>query len=200
MNFNSVKPIDWERGCSVSFDIFSGVSEQFPMMKKYLSDMEGMYLDQKAYEQMLLENNRLMYEYHGLDIPQTEGDLSFGYSVLNPGKVGDEYFFTKGHYHNLLNTAEVYHCLRGHGYIMLENKDGDWQAIEVLAGDICYVPKGYAHRSINISSDEPFVTMYAFRADAGHDYGTIRTKGFRKLLIERDGQPVIIDNPRGKDK
>ena len=47
------------------------------------------------------------------------------------------------------------------------------------------------------SSDlEPLVTFFAFRGDAGHDYGKIESKGFRKLIVEKDGQPEIIDNPK----
>jgi glucose-6-phosphate isomerase len=41
--------------------------------------------------------------------------------------------------------------------------------------------------------------FFVFRADAGHNYKTIETKGFRKLIIEKDGKPIIIDNPKWKD-
>jgi glucose-6-phosphate isomerase len=40
------------------------------------------------------------------------------------------------------------------------------------------------------------VTFFAFPAHAGHDYGTIETKGFRKIVVDRGGQPIVIDNPR----
>ena len=43
---------------------------------------------------------------------------------------------------------------------------------------------------------EKLVTFFVFRADAGHDYGTIEQKGYRKLVVERDGKPTMIDNPR----
>ena len=29
-----------------------------------------------------------------------------------------------------------------------------------------------------------------------YDYGTIEQKGYRKLVVERDGKPTMIDNPR----
>ena len=74
----------------------------------------------------------------------------------------------------------------------------DWDALELLPGKALYVPKRYAHRSINVSPDEQLITFFVFRADAGHDYGTIETKGYRKLMVERDGKPVIIDNPNWK--
>ena len=136
-----------------------------------------------------------MYEFHGLDLPQTPGDLAFGCSILNPGKVGDEYWFTKGHFHTILETGEVYYCLKGHGYMLLENPEGDWSAQELLPGSALYVPPRYAHRSINVDDKEQLITFFVYRADAGHDYGTIETKGYRKLLVERDGKPTIIDNP-----
>ncbi len=65
-------------------------------------------------------------------------------------------------------------------------------------GDAVYVPGRWAHRSINISGSELFVMFFAFPGLAGHDYGTIAEKGFRKLLVERVGKPTLIDNPRWK--
>jgi glucose-6-phosphate isomerase len=103
---------------------------------------------------------------------------------------------TKGHFHTILETAEVYYCLSGQGYMMMENPEGDWRALALEAGKAIYVPARYAHRSINVSPDKPLVTFFVFRADAGHDYGSIESKGYRKLLVEKDGQPTVIDNPR----
>lgn len=197
-DFNALEGFDWLRGCSLYFDPETGLSKKFPTKKRYLSEMCGMFADDEAYEKLLKSGDRLIYEYHAMNIPQTEGDLSFGCSILHPGKVGEEYFFTKGHFHNILDTSEVYYCTRGHGYLMLESKEGDWRALELQVGQACYVPKNYAHRSINVSPDEPLVTLFVYRADAGHDYGTIETKGFRKLLIEQNGQPATIDNPKWK--
>ena len=192
--------MDWERGCALHFDLFTGISEGIPMIKRNLSDLAGMFADDAAYEKALEAGNPVVYEYHAIEVPATDGDIAFGYSVLYPGKVGDEYYFTKGHYHEKLYTAEVYHCMKGHGMLLLEDKSGDWKALELKAGDIGYVPKGYAHRSVNISGSEPFVTVFTYRADAGHDYGAIRTKGFRKMILEEAGQPKFADNPKWMDR
>jgi len=78
----------------------------------------------------------------------------------------------------------------------MENPEGDWTSQEMSAGQAVYVPARYAHRSINTSSSEPLVTFFAFRGDAGHDYGTIEEKGFRNLVVEHDGAPVAIANPK----
>jgi len=166
--------------------------------KRYLSEMKGMFSNEAAFDKMLSEGDPLVYEFHSLPLPEHEGDLAFGCSILNPGKVGDEYYFTKGHFHTKLETGEVYYCLSGHGYMLLESPEGDWSAQEITAGKAVYVPKRYAHRSINVSPDEQLVTFFVFRADAGHDYGSIETKGYRKLLVERGGSPEIVDNPNWK--
>ena len=36
--------------------------------------------------------------------------------------------------------------------------------------------------------------FYTFAADAGHDYGTIETKGYRKLIVRDAVQPQMRDN------
>ena len=194
----SDKQLDFLRGCVIDFDMKSGLSETLDTEKRYLSQMKGMFSDSAAFESAVQNGNPMVYEFHSLDVGESSGDLAFGCSILNPGKVGDEYYFTKGHFHTILNTSEVYYCLNGHGYMLMENMRGDWSAQELTPGKAVYVPKGYAHRSVNVSKEEKLVTFFVFRADAGHDYGTIETKGFRKLLVERDGVPTIIDNPNWK--
>lgn len=195
-SFNASEfPMDFLRGCVIDFDQQTGLSKTVDTGKRYLSQMKGMFADEKALEEALKAGDPMVYEFHGLDVPQTAGDLNFGCSILNPGKVGDEYWFTKGHFHTILETGEVYYCLKGHGYMLLENPEGDWSAQELFPGNAVYVPPRYAHRSINVDDAEQLITFFVYRSDAGHDYGTIETKGYRKLLVERDGKPAIIDNP-----
>lgn len=199
-SFNASKdPLDFIRGCTIDFDINTGLSKKMETGKKHLSQMKGMFADEAALEKKIEEEgDSLIYEFHSSPVPETPGDFAFGCSILNPGKIGDEYYFTKGHFHTILDTGEVYYCLKGHGYMLLENPEGDWSAQEMHSGEMVYVPKRYAHRSINVSPDEQLITFFVFRADAGHDYGTIETKGYRKLLVEKDGKPTIIDNPNWK--
>lgn len=191
----SLNPIDFIRGCVVDFDLSTGLSKTVVTDKRYLSQMKDMFWDEAACQQALQKEDSLIYEFHGLPLPNDPGDLCFGCSILNPGKIGNEYYFTKGHFHTILETGEVYYCLKGHGYMLLENAEGDWSAQELTAGKAVYVPKGYAHRSINVSADEKLITFFAYRADAGHNYGTIESKGYRKLLVEMNNMPQIIDNP-----
>lgn len=198
-DFNaSANPMDWMRGFTIDFDMKTGKSSKVATTSRYLSQMKGMFADDNAYEKELAGGDKLVYDFHELGAPEDSGDLAFGCSITYPGKVGDEYYMTKGHFHTILDIGEVYYCMGGHGYMLMENPEGDWLACELTPGKAVYVPKRYAHRSINVDPKEPLFTFFVFRGDAGHDYGTIETKGYRKLLVERDGKPTIIDNPKWK--
>jgi glucose-6-phosphate isomerase len=161
-----------------------------------LSAMQGQYLDQQAYQDLLAEEDQLLYEVYEVRRPEVAGELLQGISIVHPGKVGDEFFMTKGHFHSVLNTAEVYYCLRGEGVMVMESSEGDWAVEKLRADRVLYVPPRWAHRSVNTHAGEDLVTFFVYPGDAGHDYGSIEKQGFRKLVVERDGQVQVIDNPR----
>ena len=189
MSYNVDKPSVF------SFALDTGISKDRESSKRYLSNLKGMVADEGALEKMIKKEDTLVYEFYELGVPENPGDLAFGTSICYPGKIGDEFFMTKGHFHGILDIAEVYLCIRGRGLILMENPEGDCTYEVITPGMMVYVPKRYAHRSINIGK-EPFVQFFAFRADAGHDYGTIETKGFRKLVVEQNGDFALIDNPK----
>lgn len=189
--------LNWEQGFTLDFDLKTGLSKGAPSTKRHLSQMRGMFADEAAAERMIAQGDPVVYEFYELGAPDKPGDLAFGASITYPGKVGNEYFMTKGHFHTILETAETYYCLSGHGYMLTESPEGDWSMYEMTPGVAVYVAPRYAHRSINVG-DTPFVTFYCFRGDAGHDYGTIETKGYRKLVVENAGKVEAVDNPKWK--
>lgn len=178
------------------FNLNNGLSSTREPIRRTLSKMKGMFHDEAAFDAQLAKGDSLLYEFYDMGVPDSEKDVAYGTSITYPGKVGDEYHMTKGHFHTVIDTAEVYYCLRGHGYMMMETPEGETQWLEFLPGKAVYVPGRWAHRSINVHPTEPLVTFFAFPGNAGHDYGTIESKGFRKLMVERDGKPTVIDNPR----
>lgn len=196
-SFCNKSKIDFTNPFRILFEPKNGISSHSDPTRRTLSNMNGMYADEKTYSEMITNNNPLVYEFYELGAPNHSGDVAFGTSIVYPGKVGNEYFMTKGHFHGIPDTAEVYFCLSGQGVMLMETPEGDWHVEEFTPGAAVYCPKRYAHRSIN-TGNEPLVTFFAFRADAGHDYGTIETNGFRKLLVEKDGNPIIIDNLKWK--
>lgn len=165
-------------------------------IQRHLSRMQGQYLDGAAFDALLAQGDPLLYEVYELRRPELAGELPHGVSVVHPGKVGDEYYMTKGHYHAVLETGEVYCCLKGQGYMVMETPEGEWAVEPFYPGRVLYVLPRWAHRSVNVSATEDLVFFFVYPGNAGHDYGTIEAHGFRKLVVERDGKPAIIDNPR----
>jgi glucose-6-phosphate isomerase len=158
--------------------------------------MQGQYLDQEAFQGMLSEENTLLYQVYELKRPEVAGELLHGISIIHPGKVGSEYFMTKGHFHTVLDTSEIYYTQKGNGLMVMETPEGDWAVEELAPGRVLYVPPRWAHRSVNTSPDLDLVMFFVYPGDAGHNYATIETRGFRKLVIEKAGKPAIVDNPR----
>jgi glucose-6-phosphate isomerase len=188
--------LDWERGFTLDFALQGGLSQKAVSTKRRLSQMRGMFADAAAYEKTLQSEDPLVYEFYELGAPERPGDLAFGSSITYPGKVGNEYFMTKGHFHTVLETAEVYYALSGEGFMLLENPEGDSSLQPLSPGSAVYVPPRYAHRTINTGA-VPLVSFFVFRGDAGHNYGAIETKGYRKLVIEGpDGKSQTADNPK----
>ncbi len=164
-------------------------------IRRTLSSMRGQYHDTAAYDALAAEEDALLYEVYELARPHEAGELLHGISIVHPGQVGDEYYMTKGHFHTVLETAEIYVCLSGQGMMVMETPEGDWAVEALAAGRVLYVPPRWAHRSVN-TGDDDLITFFAYPGHAGHDYGTIEQQGFRKLVVARDGRPEIVDNPR----
>jgi len=164
-------------------------------IERRLSSLRNKFEDQKAFQAMLDSGDPLIYEVYENHRPEVAGELANGLSIVHPGRVGKEYFMTKGHYHSVRDTGEIYHCLQGKGVLLTENEAGDTAVEEFYPGRVVYVPPHWAHRSIN-TGDEDLVTFFVYPGNAGHDYATIDVTGFRKRLVEENGSPKVIDNLR----
>jgi glucose-6-phosphate isomerase len=166
--------------------------------QRQLSSLRGYFLDQTAYEAALNQGDILVYEVYELQRPEQSGELLQGVSIIHPGKIGREFFMTKGHFHAVLDTAEVYYCLGGEGYMVMETPEGEAKVESLSPGKVLYVPPRWAHRSVCTSRQQPLAIFFVYPGHAGHDYGTIETQGFRKLVLEGDNGIEIVDNPRWK--
>ncbi len=169
-------------------------------IQRRLSAMKGQFLDQATFGKMLAEDNRLIYEVYEIHRPEVAGELLMGISIVHPGKVGQEFYMTKGHFHTVIDTSEVYYCLRGEGYMVMETPEGETSVEPLSPGKVLYVPPRWAHRSVCSSRQEDLVTFFIYPGNAGHDYGTIEQLGFRKLVVEGEHGIEIIDNPRYQGK
>ncbi|MFQ6050872.1 MAG: glucose-6-phosphate isomerase [Candidatus Hydrothermarchaeota archaeon] len=180
---------------SIKMNLENGNLEEYrKKIVRRLSDMKGFYIDQEK-EKRELSKDPVIYEVYEVSTPSEAGQLSYGVTILYPGKIGEEYYMTKGHFHEKESTGEIYIGISGSGILLMETKDGDHHFIEMRRGTIAYVPPNWAHRSIN-TGKEMLTFLAIYPSDAGHDYGTIEKKGFRKVVIEVDGKAKIMDNPR----
>lgn len=167
-------------------------------IERTLSSMKGQFLDQEAYSNLLSTGDTLIYEVYEIRRPEIAGELLSGISIVHPGKVGQEFYMTKGHFHSVLDTAEIYYCLKGEGFMVMENPEGESSLEPLSPGKVLYVPPRWAHRSVCTGKQEDLVTFFVYPGEAGHDYGTIEKQGFRKLVMDSDHGIEIINNPRWK--
>jgi len=168
------------------------VSPAGPVIERRLSDMRGYYLDADAEAALAAGPNPRLYRVYPLDVPEQEGQVLCGATVIEPGRVGKEYFMTKGHFHENDLSAEVYHTLSGRGYLLMETHDGRSAHAQMASGSVCYIPPGWAHRTVNVGAD-PLVFFYAMPGDAGHDYRAIEEQGgFRERVLEQAGRPTVV--------
>jgi len=183
------------------FNLISGLAmtKGVESLKRNAHNLKGIFAEEQELDAIIKKDDPLIYEFYDLGVEEKPGNLAYGTSIVYPGVVGSEFYMTKGHFHTVLDTAEVYFCLSGHGLMLMENPEGETEIQELTPGEAVLVPGRYAHRSINISDSEPLVTFFTFAADAGHDYGTIEQKGFRKLVL-RTGKETyeVVDNPHWK--
>ncbi|MEK7565728.1 MAG: glucose-6-phosphate isomerase family protein [Patescibacteria group bacterium] len=114
-------------------------------------------------------------------------------TVLMPGKIGQEYTKTFGHYHKD-DSPEKYEILLGEGIFMLQSRQNETQTISFKKGDIIEIPAGFGHCLINTGSSS-VVTIDNANAQI-NDYEPIRQKhGMAVYIIEENGQPKLVKNP-----
>jgi len=162
-----------------------------------LSDMRGMFFDTAAERRILQKENPIIYSFSERILPEENGHLQLATTSIRPGKIGEEYFMTKGHYHRRPDTSEVYIGLEGQGCLLIQTEKGDFESIDIRTGVVAYIPPYWGHRMVNTGLN-PFIFFAVYPGDAGHNYGDIEKTGFVKILVERNGKPLLIHNPKWK--
>jgi glucose-6-phosphate isomerase, archaeal len=178
------------------FDPATGEIPGAPTTRRYLSDLRGCFADTAAYEAALAAGNPLVCSVAAMEPASGEGDLHYGVGLLMPGRVGREYFMTKGHLHAWRPAAEFYFGLSGEGVMLLEDEaTGESRLAPLRPDQAVYVPGHTAHRTMNTGS-APLTYIGVYPAKAGHDYGAIAGKNFRCVVVEKDGHPAMIERSK----
>lgn len=155
--------------------------------EKRLRDLDGLYLDTKAYEAALSqEADKVIYAVDEQRPVQASGDLIFGTTFMEPGRIGDEFYMTRGHIHARANRPEVYYGEHGIGLMILETPEGDVRLLEIAPRVAVYVPPYWIHRSINVGTT-PLVMSFFYPSDSGQDYSIIEQSGGMAVRVIADG-------------
>lgn len=174
---------------SVEIDFASGLLSPDPVvLERRLSDLAGYFLTDP-------DTDTNVYSVHEIRVPATNNNLLSCTTVLEPGKVGDEFYMTKGHFHATRDRAEIYLTLSGEGLLVMALEDGTTVTREMRPGIANYVPGHWAHRSVN-TGDEPLVFYAVYIGDAGYDYATIAEHGFPVRVVEGVSGAEVVANPR----
>lgn len=165
--------------------------------KKTYRDLAGLYRDSAAFDAILADKaDAVAYEVTSFTPGSRVSDLIVGVTRMEPGKVAEEYYITRGHIHANADRPEVYYTQAGHGIMQLESPEGEVRLIEMKPQSICYVPAYWIHRSVNVGSED-LVMMFTYPADSGQDYGIIERSGGMRVRIVDDGAGgwKSVDNP-----
>jgi glucose-6-phosphate isomerase, archaeal len=178
---------------AVQIDPLTGVlSEETGRYTKLLSEIRTLFQNQAAVDHILAKGNPVAYEV--IEYKKPGSDIFFGTTIMHPGRVGDEFFMTRGHFHARRDMGEVYYTQHGEGMLLLESRNGEVREVEMRPGVCAFIPPDWAHRSVNVGETD-LIFVWVCNQEAGHDYGDILKRGMRRIVVEREGRPQVIDNP-----
>ena len=176
----------------LNLDDFSMKGEPILDQIRQLKDISGIFHDQDAFGELDCETIAYKVQMWNPVAEGTEGGLAFGRTIIMPGKVGDEYLMTKGHFHAKSDRAEFYWGVQGKGMLILMDRNRNTRAEEVYPGSLHYIGGDTAHRLANTGHEE-LVVGACWPSDSGHNYEEIALHGFSARLIEIEGVPCLIN-------
>jgi len=159
--------------------------------EKRLADLRELYADSDAFDATLNQDgNAIVYCVEDVRPPTTgvagAGDMIFGTTHMEPGRIGDEFYMTRGHIHATANRPETYYGESGRGLMLMESPEGEIAICEVVPRVMVYVPPLWIHRSVNTGTT-PLVMSFCYPADSGQDYDVIARSGGMAQRIVSDG-------------
>ncbi len=174
------------------FDPETGTIAGVTPVERRLSAMRGYFADEAAFEAALAQGDALLYTVAAVEPETTEGALWYTIACIYPGKIGDEYFMTRGHYHAWRPASEYYFGLRGQGLMLMEDEAvGASRIVPLTPNSGVYVPGHTAHRTMNVGF-EPLIYLCVYSCKSGQDYGSIAERNFNQVVIDIDGTPTMI--------
>ena len=165
--------------------------------RRRLSEMAGVFADEEKRRASVEKGDSTVYEVHRTEPDDQPPDAALCYAatIVYPGRVGDEYYMTRGHTHANEHAPEVYLTVRGQGMMLLQTTDYQVQALTMTLGTVLYVPGATAHRLVNIGG-EALVTFAVYPVAAGLNYAPVEHHGFKRIIVAASDGPDLVPNPR----
>ena len=183
---------------SVEFDFEKGEFAPFQSKaERKVSDLAMMFADSEAVAALVKNGDPLVYEIFYYGFTTSVSDMALGVTRIQPGTIGGEYHMTKGHFHEAHDQPEIYFCVKGEGYLLMETREGEFRADKWIKGTISHIPPMWAHRVVN-TGNEPLVFVASYHLAAGHIYEPVVEKGFAKRVIDENGKSVFKENLQRK--
>jgi glucose-6-phosphate isomerase len=183
---------------SVVDPLRGGMSGNTGRYEKRLADLEELYEDANAHAELTARlANPVVYDVEDFRPGDRAGDMIYGVTRMSPGRIGDEFYLTRGHIHAKADRPEIYYGQSGKGLMQLESPEGETRIVEIGPLTICYVPPYWIHRSINVG-DADLVMVFAYPSDSGQDYGIIAASNGMRHRVKSDGNGgwALTDNKR----
>lgn len=137
-----------------------------------------------------LDPETKIYEHIVKKSEPGEGHLNWGHITLYPGKVDDQYFCTKGHFHVNPDAEEYLLCMKGTGLVMFLSRDGECWCEELEEGSLHKIPSNIGRRLIN-TGDEPLMLSQCLPSNAGFDFDSIDEHPFTCHVYDDTGELAI---------
>ncbi|MDN3681148.1 glucose-6-phosphate isomerase family protein [Vibrio tapetis subsp. quintayensis] len=157
-----------------------------------LSDLQGVFRDTDAYQAK--DSEQTVYQVEMLPAQSAEGELNFGVTHLEAGTVGDEFYMTRGHFHQRIEQAEFYLGCQGEGLLVLQDEQGEVRVENVFAGSVHHIGSYLAHRLVNTGKTR-LSAMAVWPAVAGHNYDALKQNGFNVSVIKDGDHYRLVEKP-----
>lgn len=137
--------------------------------------------------------------YRGVEDKDVPEGMRADITVLQPGRVGDEYYKTHGHYH-IGEGVEIYKVLSGDGIIIMQRPSFNFESVEAVrlvrmpVNQQIEIPSGWGHTLINLG-DTPVVALNYEAPEIENLYaGYVKKRGAAYYVIEKMGKLELEPN------
>lgn len=154
---------------------------------KKFKDIKHLYLNSEEKDDEL--NMYDVYSFGGNG--DNENDLYFGCTIMHPIDICGECNFTRGHWHENRTCPEFYFGVKGEGYLLLMDEEGQAVAEKIQPDSIHYIDGNYAHRLVN-TGKEDLVVSACWSAGAGHDYDAVDRLPFPERVFRINDEIVFV--------